>query len=187
MPHNLEIRFIKFIQSIFFTDNYNILDNTAKFISSRKYKKYFLILYLIYLLFNFNTYTEFLDIPKFYLFSHLSRFVNIKIKLFFMRKRPYVSYPDILVLEKTKEKKKNTLSLPSNSIQTSLIFYSFLINRININIVTKILILFIIVILTSLAKINRGLHYPSDILLSIIIYLFLFRLYQFLLFTVLIN
>ena len=120
-----------------------------------------------------------LSVPKIYLFSLLSRSINIKIKLFFKRKRPYVDHQTIKVLEKTKEKKKNTYSFPSNSIQTSLIFYGFMLRTMDLGTCYNSIILTLIVLVTSFAKINRGMHYPSDILFSISIYYILLKIYEY--------
>jgi len=170
MGLNLELNLIKLIQSVFFTENYNIIDMTAKFISSRKYKIYFITIYFIFLVLTRKTINEYIVIPKLYIFGYLSRILNIQIKLLFKRKRPYVVDNNVLVLEKSREKKKDTFSLPSNSIQTSLIFYGFLLRQLNLNRYLSSLILGVIVFITSFAKINRGMHYPTDIILSILIY-----------------
>ena len=116
MALNLELNLIKSIQSVFFTENYNIIDMTAKFISSRKYKIYFITIYFIFLVLTRKTINEYIVIPKLYIFGYLSRILNIQIKLLFKRKRPYVVDNNVLVLEKSREKKKDTFSLPSNSI-----------------------------------------------------------------------
>jgi membrane-associated phospholipid phosphatase len=118
------------------------------------------------------------QVLKFYLFAFLSRFINIQIKLFFKRKRPYVTHKSIKVLEKAKEKKKNTYSFPSNSIQTSLIFYGFMLKTMGLSLCFNNIILTLIVLITSFAKINRGMHYPSDILFSVIIYYILLVIYN---------
>lgn len=170
MALNLELNLIKSIQSVFFTENYNIIDMTAKFISSRKYKIYFITIYFIFLVLTRKTINEYIVIPKLYIFGYLSRILNIQIKLLFKRKRPYVVDNNVLVLEKSREKKKDTFSLPSNSIQTSLIFYGFLLRQLNLNRYLSSLILGVIVFITSFSKINRGMHYPTDIILSILIY-----------------
>ena len=185
MFNNLEVRFINLIQCMFFTEEFNhpfigITDYVAKFITSRKYKKYILTAYIIYMIIyniNYNYIYLMLSVPKFYLFSLLSRSINIKIKLFSKRKRPYVDHQTIKVLEKTKEKKKNTYSFPSNSIQTSLIFYGFMLRTMDLGTCYNSIILTLIVLITSFAKINRGMHYPSDILFSIGIYYILLNLY----------
>jgi len=192
MLNSLEVGFINKIQNLFFTDGYNhpfigILDHTAKFITSRKYKVYILIAYMIYMLFCNKIFSH-LDIlfqvPKFYIFAFLSRLINIQIKLLFKRRRPYVTHKSIKVLEKAREKKKNTYSFPSNSIQTSLIFYGFMLRTMGFSVCFNNIILTLIVLITSFAKINRGMHYPSDIIFSIIIYYILLIIYNYLLFLI---
>ena len=108
----------------------------------------------------------------------LSRTINLFIKKLFKRRRPFVIDPTILINSKVK-KKKDTYSLPSNSIQTSLIFYKVLFDTTSIidNYTCNIL-LFLIVLINASAKIMRGLHFPSDILLSVLIFMFVDYLYS---------
>ena len=125
-----------------------------------------------------NNYYKLLWIPKIYLFGFISRYINLIIKNIFRRNRPYVTHPEILINEKTAKKKLNTYSLPSNSIQTSLIFYMVLLDSMSfISHPLKIIILTAITLITSSAKIIRGLHYPTDILLSILIFIFVDVIY----------
>ena len=123
----MEVSIIKKLQRYLYTEEYNIIDNTAKVITSRYYRKRYLVLYSLVLLMT-NNYYKLLWIPKIYLFGFISRYINLIIKNIFRRNRPYVTHPEILINEKTAKKKLNTYSLPSNSIQTSLIFYMVLLD-----------------------------------------------------------
>lgn len=190
MLNSMEVGFINKIQNLFFTDGYDnvfirVLDHTAKFITSRKYRVYVLIVYMLFMIFC-DEKLSYLDIlfqvPKFYIFAFLSRLINIQIKLYFKRNRPYVKHKSIKVLEKAREKKKNTYSFPSNSIQTSLIFYGFMLKTMCFSKIVNIIILTTIVLIISFTKINRGMHYPSDILFSIILYYLLLTIYNYFLF-----
>lgn len=180
-----EFYIINKIQRYFFTNSNNFIDNLGKLISSRKYRKLYLIAILIfnvvnYLIQGINIFvllSKFVSILNLYLLGSLSRKLNIFIKFIFKRKRPFTE-SSVLTDRKTYEKKISTFSFPSNSIQTSLIFYDLLIkNLIGLNEFWTNIILFLIVVFISLAKINRGLHYPSDILFSIIIYFCIKKLY----------
>ena len=170
---DIEVCIIKKIQNLIYTEEYNIIEKTAKVISSRKFRKVYLIFYFLYLLYIEN-YSKLIIVPHIYILGYLSRQLYIYIKLIFKRSRPYLKNTDILINEETAEKKKLTYSLPSNSIQTSLIFYNTLLNSIELpssNIHTCLLTL--VFLITSIAKINRGLHYPSDILVSFLIFYFI--------------
>lgn len=181
---SIEKRIISTIQQKFFTENHTYLDYFGKIISSRKYRyfylyglvAYFTILYvkdridLLYLVY------KLVSILNIYIMGYLSRKVNIIIKLYFKRKRPFVKFNNILVNDKTRLKKENTFSFPSNSIQTSLIFYNVFIDVINFKKYKNIILLLIIIII-SLSKINRGLHYPSDIMFSVLIFTFINWIY----------
>lgn len=168
MIHQIELNVIRFIQTFLFTDEYNILDKIAKLISSRKYRRLYLILYFLIFIIS-KEYSKILIVINLYILSFLSRKLNIFIKLIFKRKRPF-NFNNILTDKKTNLKKVDTYSMPSNSIQTSLIFYNILLsNTAFVNYQLKIYILVIIIIILSLAKILRGLHFPSDILVSLII------------------
>lgn len=180
-----EFYVINKIQKYFFTNSINFIDNLGKLISSRKYRKLYLIAILIFNVVNyliqgisiFVLLSKFVSILNLYLLGFLSRKLNIFIKFIFKRKRPFTE-SSVLTDKKTYEKKINTFSFPSNSIQTSLIFYDLLIkNLIGLNEFWTSILLFLIVVFISLAKINRGLHYPSDILFSIIIYFCIKKLY----------
>lgn len=180
-----EFYVINKIQRYFFTNSINFIDNLGKLISSRKYRKLYLIAILIFNVVNyliqgisiFVLLSKFVSILNLYLLGFLSRKLNIFIKFIFKRKRPFTE-SSVLTDKKTYEKKINTFSFPSNSIQTSLIFYDLLIkNLIGLNEFWTNILLFLIVVFISLAKINRGLHYPSDILFSIIIYFCIKKLY----------
>lgn len=180
-----EFYIINKIQRYFFTNSNNFIDNLGKLISSRKYRKLYLIAILIFNVVNyliqgisiFVLLSKFVSILNLYLLGFLSRKLNIFIKFIFKRKRPFTE-SSVLTDKKTFEKKINTFSFPSNSIQTSLIFYDLLIkNLIGLNEFCTNILLFLIVVFISLAKINRGLHYPSDILFSIIIYFCIKKLY----------
>lgn len=175
----VEVSIIKFIQSCLYTNDYNIIDKTAKVITSRTYRKKYLVLYLLFLIITKDFY-KIMYIPKIYLFGFLSRNINLFIKKIFQRRRPFVIDSSILINENTAKKKKDTFSFPSNSIQTSLIFYKVLFETFNIvdNFTCNIL-LFFIVLITAIAKILRGLHFPSDILFSIFIFMFVNYLYGF--------
>ena len=165
-----EISIIKFLQKYFYTEEYNILDKTAKVITSRTYRKKYLVLYLLFLIFIQDFY-RILYIPKIYLFGFMSRTINLTIKRIFKRQRPYRVDSSILINEKTAKKKWDTYSLPSNSIQTSLIFYKVLLDSMpNINLTLSSILLIIILLITSSAKIIRGLHFPTDIILSVLIF-----------------
>ena len=180
-----EFYIINKIQRYFFTNNINFIDNLGKLISSRKYRKLYLIAILIFNVINyfiqginiFILLSKFISILNLYFLGFLSRKLNIFIKFIFKRKRPFIE-SGVLTDKKTYEKKINTFSFPSNSIQTSLIFYDLLIkNLIGLNEFWTNSFLFLIVVFISLAKINRGLHYPSDILFSIIIYFCIKKIY----------
>lgn len=175
----LEVYLIVFLQKNFYSDKYNLFDHIAKLISSRKFRNLYLITFLIFLITKKNV-NKILFLPKIFLLGILSRNFNIFIKTFIKRSRPYVKYSIIKTNPKTYDKKKNTYSLPSNSIQTSLIFYNILLKTIlEIKGINLAIMLLIITLITSLAKIIRGLHYFSDILLSIIIFKVLDILYNF--------
>lgn len=175
----LEVYSIVFLQKIFYSDNYNLFDYSAKLISSRKYRKLYLITFLTFLLIKKDT-NKILFLPKIFLLGSLSRKLNLFIKYYIKKPRPYVKYNIIRTNPKTYDKKKNTYSLPSNSIQTSLIFYNILFKSIlEINGIHLVILLLIVTFITSLAKIIRGLHYFSDILLSIIIFKIVDILYNF--------
>ena len=171
----LEVNFVKFIQSKLYDSKYNFIDDLAKFISGRKYRLVYLILYLFFSMFYFD-YLKLSTILKIYLYGYLSRELNIYIKLLFKRKRPFVDHEDIKTSDKTKIKKSDTYSLPSNSIQTSIIFYHTLLKSISFDIYSIIIILSVFVLIISLSKINKGLHYPSDIIVSIVLVYFLIQL-----------
>lgn len=175
----LEVYLIVFLQKNFYSDKYNLFDHIAKLISSRKFRNLYLITFLIFLITKKDV-NKILFLPKIFLLGILSRNFNIFIKTFIKRSRPYVKYSIIKTNPKTYDKKKNTYSLPSNSIQTSLIFYNILLKTIlEIEGINLAIMLLIITLITSLAKIIRGLHYFSDILLSIIIFKVLDILYNF--------
>lgn len=166
-----EAIFILNLQKIFYTKEYNLIDKIAKFISSRKYRKIYLLICLIYLLIKKDIY-KVIILPKIFISGVLSRNINIFIKKIFKRPRPFMTYQEILVDPKVYEKKKNTYSFPSNSIQTSLIFYNILLRLLfDILPIQRNMFLFLILIITSLAKIIRGLHYLTDIFFSILIFL----------------
>ena len=175
----VEVSIIKFFQSCFYTNDYNIIDKTAKVITSRTYRKKYLMLYLLFLIIT-NDFYKIMYIPKIYLFGFLSRNVNLFIKKIFKRRRPYVFDSSILINNETAKKKKDTFSFPSNSIQTSLIFYKVLFDTFTIidNFTCNVLLLLILII-TASAKILRGLHFPSDILFSIVIFMLVDYLYDF--------
>ena len=171
---NFEISIIKFLQKYFYTEDYNILDKTAKVITSRGYRKKYLVLYLLFLLIIQDFY-RIIYIPKIYLFGFLSRTVNLFVKNIFKRKRPYRTNSNILINEKTAKKKWDTYSLPSNSIQTSLIFYKVLFDSMpGLNEITSVILLSIILLITSSAKIIRGLHFPTFHLLHIVLHFLFF-------------
>ncbi len=179
-----EVKIILYLQKIFYTKEYNLIDKIAKLISSRKYRKIYLLICLIYLFIKKDIY-KIMILPKIFISGVLSRNINIFIKKIFKRPRPFVTYQEILVDTKVYEKKKNTYSFPSNSIQTSLIFYNILLRLLfNILPIQRSLLLFLILITTSLAKIIRGLHYLTDIFFSILLfflieYLLIFIYYVF--------
>ena len=100
-----EISIIKFIQSCLYTNDYNIIDKTAKVITSRTYRKKYLVLYLLFLIIT-NDFYKIMYIPKIYLFGFLSRNVNLFIKKIFQRRRPFVIDSSILINEDTAKKKK---------------------------------------------------------------------------------
>ena len=186
---SMENRIIKLIQNKFFTEEHSNLDYYGKIISSRKYRKIYLYLLISYFTLLFlNSTIDIVDflfkiigILNIYFLGYLSRKINIIIKLYFKRNRPFVDSKNIITDEKTKSKKKDTFSFPSNSIQTSLIFYNVLFtNVICVEEFKRNLLLFLIIIIISLSKINRGLHYPTDIFFSIIIFVFTKYLYLFL-------
>ena len=174
----IENKIINFIQKNFFTEEHSYLDYCGKYISSRKYRRVYLFALISYfcllLLFRDMDIISFLfkmaGIINIYFLGYLSRKINIVIKLYFKRNRPFVDSKDILTDDKTRSKKKETFSFPSNSIQTSLIFYNVLFSNIIDFDKYKNLLLFLITVIISLSKINRGLHYPTDILFSIIIF-----------------
>ena len=176
----IENRVIKLVQKNFYTENNSYLDYCGKFISGRRYRKIYLSLSITYFTILFlkgiinieDLLYKLYGIIKIYILGSLSREINIYIKLYFKRRRPFIKYNDILVDNNTRFKKKDTFSFPSNSIQTSLIFYNFFLSEIIILKFNKNIILFLITIIISLSKINRGLHYPSDIISSIIIFIF---------------
>jgi len=178
MLNKLEIPIINFIQSKFYTSHFNYFDYAAKLISSRKYRIFYLILYFLILIW-YNSFNNLIIIPSLYTLSIVSRMINIGIKLIFKRRRPYVFSNTILVDSKTREKKKKTFSLPSNSIQTSLTFYNVLMLSID-NFDNRIRILFLTLIFFTIgtAKINRGLHYPSDLIVSLVTFKVLSLLYE---------
>tara|TARA_B100000524_G_scaffold348131_1_gene251731 strand:+ start:229 stop:822 length:594 start_codon:yes stop_codon:yes gene_type:complete len=168
-----EVKIILYLQKVFYTKEYNLIDKIAKLISSRKYRKIYLLIFLIYLLIKKDIYTIMI-LPKIFISGIFSRNINIFIKKIFKRPRPFVSYKEILVNPKVYEKKKNTYSFPSNSIQTSLIFYNTLLRLLfDLLPIQRRLFLFLFLIITSLAKIIRGLHYLTDIFFSILIFLFI--------------
>ena len=186
---SIENRIIKLIQNKFFTEEHSNLDYYGKIISSRKYRKIYLCLLISYFTLLFlnstidivNFLFKIIGILNIYFLGYLSRKINIIIKLYFKRNRPFVDSKNIITDEKTKSKKKDTFSFPSNSIQTSLIFYNVLFtNVICVEEYKRNLLLFLIIIIISLSKINRGLHYPTDIFFSIIIFVFTKYLYLFL-------
>ena len=175
----VEVSIIKFLQDYMYTTDYNIVDKTAKVISGRSYRKKYLIVYLLFLLIT-NDFYKIIYIPKIYLFGFLSRNINLFIKKIFQRKRPFVIDSSILINAETAKKKKDTFSFPSNSIQTSLIFYKVLFDTFSlIDNFTCNILLCLIVLITAGAKILRGLHFPSDIIFSIFIFMFVDYLYGF--------
>ena len=152
----------------------NFPEQTRRQIILKFYKVHLLFLIIT------NDFYKIMYIPKIYLFGFLSRNVNLFIKKIFKRKRPYVIDSSILINNETAKKKKDTFSFPSNSIQTSLIFYKVLFDTFTIiDNVTCNVLLFLIVIITASAKILRGLHFPSDILFSIVIFMLVDYLYDF--------
>jgi len=177
MSLKFEISIIKFLQKYMYTDEYNIIDRTAKVITGRTYRNIYIFIYLLLLVIT-NDFYKIIYIPKIYMAGFLSRTINLFIKKLFKRRRPFVIDPTILINSKVK-KKKDTYSLPSNSIQTSLIFYKVLFDTTSIidNYTCNIL-LFLIVLINASAKIMRGLHFPSDILLSVLIFMFVDYLYS---------
>ena len=177
MSLKFEISIIKFFQKYMYTDEYNIIDRTAKVITGRTYRNIYIFIYLLLLVIT-NDFYKIVYIPKIYMTGFISRTINLFIKKLFKRRRPFVIDPTILINSKV-EKKKDTYSLPSNSIQTSLIFYKVLFDTSSIidNYTCNIL-LFIIVLINASAKIMRGLHFPSDILLSVLIFMFVDYLYS---------
>ena len=177
MALKFEISIIKFLQKYTYTDEYNIIDGTAKVVTGRTYRKIYILIYLLLLLIT-NDFHKLIYIPKIYLAGFISRNINLFIKKIFKRRRPFVIDPTILINDKI-EKKRDTFSMPSNSIQTSLIFYKVLFDTTSIidNYTCNIL-LFIIVLINASAKIMRGLHFPSDILLSVLIFIFVDYLYN---------
>jgi hypothetical protein len=176
---SIENRVIQLIQRNLYTEEHSYLDYFGKVISSRKYRKiylsiiiaHFIILFLKDLIKIDDLLYKFYSISKIYILGRVSREINIYIKLYFKRRRPFIKYSDILTDNKTRFKKKDTFSFPSNSIQTSLIFYNFLLSETFEVGFNKNIILFLITIVISLSKINRGLHYPSDIIFSILIFI----------------
>lgn len=178
MLNKFEVPIINFIQSIFYTSKFSHVDYLAKLISSRKYRIIYLILYFIILLW-YNNFNNITIIPSLYILSLASRMINIGIKLIFKRRRPFVFSNTILVDDKTRNKKNNTFSLPSNSIQTSLTFYNILMLSIdNFDNKLRIFILTCIFFIIGTAKINRGLHYPSDLIISLLTFRLLTILYS---------
>ena len=182
---NLDYKVIKLIQNNLY-QNKSYLNHSSKFISGRKYRKAYLCLSMIYfiVLFSKNNlelselFMKFFGILNIYILGYLSRRINIIIKLYFKRRRPFLKYDNILTDEKTRTKKENTYSFPSNSIQTSLIFYNILYTHILNFEDYKNMFLFLIIIIISLSKMNQGLHYPSDIIFSIVIFLFINFIYH---------
>lgn len=167
----LEISIIKFLQKYLYTDYYNIICMAAKIITSRTYRNKYLIVYLLFLLITNDLY-KIINIPKIYLLGFLSRNINLFIKKIFKRRRPFVIDSTILVNEDILKKKINTFSFPSNSIQTSLLFYKILFNTFSIiDTFTCNILLLLILSITSIAKILKGLHFPTDIIFSVFIFM----------------
>ena len=186
---SVELFIIRNIQYFFFNDKSDFIDTVGKVISGRKYRLYYLItIFVIYgwqfLICSINYimfFKKFVSLVNLYFLGCLSRKLNILIKVFFKRSRPFFN-SCVLSDEKTYNKKKNTFSFPSNSIQTSLIFYNvFLEDLLGISNFNTNLLLSLIVSLISLSKITKGLHYPSDILFSIIVYYLVKKIYYILL------
>ena len=133
--------------------NFKYIIKLSKNLTKRKY--YFIYFFIILY---YNTYLFIKCIITFY----ISRYINILIKNTIKQKRPYNEYPNQI---KWFKKQKTSYSFPSQSIQTICIIYFAFIENCNY-IFIHIYFLFIIMLLT-VTRMYRGLHYLHDILLSI--------------------
>lgn len=95
------------------------------------------------------------------IFFNLVRQLNIFLKYRIVQRRPYNRYPDKISFYK---KRKETLSFPSQSIQSCLIIYTLIYHYYPYYLV-KYYFTFLLTILAT-TRIYRGLHYPHDILIS---------------------
>jgi len=172
---------IKKLQDTFGSpEKYRHFIKVCKFFSKSKTQKY-LLKALIFLLifFNYNKMTTYellnqafiyiLEYIKIIILLSTAKFINQIVKNSFKIKRPYVINNELLNVVITKDKSKS-FSFPSNSVQNSFIFYNVLFKTFFYNYeYLRIIIVSIMIIYISFIKMLRALHYPHDILASIIL------------------
>lgn len=152
MITELEANLINQFQQLFSYQQMFPLIKTSK-ILTKKYSYYF---YFSLILFQ-DIYRGLIAI----IFFNLVRQFNIFLKSKIIQRRPYNCYPDKIQFYK---KRKETLSFPSQSIQSCLIIYSILYCYYPY-FSLKYYFNFLLTIL-AVTRIYRGLHYPHDILIS---------------------
>lgn len=118
---------------------------------------FFVLIFTLYI-------TDIINNHDLYIFF-LSSIIGLTLKLFFKRPRPYVVHKDIKNLSNSNYVSSvfSIYSLPSGHTIEATILALILINKYNID-----LFLFLPAII-GLSRIYLGVHYISDVLLSIII------------------
>jgi hypothetical protein len=150
--YTLEAKLIKKCQQVIsYSDMYPII-KISKLLTKRK--NYYIYFGLILLK---DIYVGILTI----IYFNIIRQFNIYIKNLVKQDRPYNMFPDEICYY---TKKKNTLSFPSQSIQSWVIVYNIIYYYYPYYYVKLYSILCLSIL--GFTRIYRGLHYPHDIIIS---------------------
>lgn len=161
MKEDTEINIIKYLQQV--PSKYkNIVTKLMRLISSLfHYKLYIIIIVFLYLTKKINTFHVFI------LFS--SQFIIFTIKYIVKRERPFVVDKDIKLLELMNF---DTYSFPSGHALNAFLLSYILQKNIGIN-------LSFLPYLVGLSRMYLGVHYPTDILGSLILSNIILHLHNF--------
>ena len=159
---NIELYFIKFIQTNITTKKAKLLIHCSNILTKKN--KYLIYLFILFLK----------DINVFirtYITIYLSRDINLRLKHSIQEKRPFNHSSNLV---KVVDRRKYSYSFPSQSIQTYILLY--LSSIASFPYLLTYIFFYTIFILLFITRIYRGLHYPHDFLASYTLAIILYKL-----------
>jgi len=129
-----------------------IIKKPVKYISASKRLKWYILTFCLY---------DWRMGLKLEIALQISVKLNDIIKKIIKHKRPFQKYDWI---KSDSKKKENSYSLPSMSVQNTMLIYPVMFNSLKIPYIANTLYWIVVI-----SRILRGLHYPHDIVLSTIL------------------